>query len=383
MDGYRPNDTNGNRMNGQPPDLNNKMHDKEDWLLDDDIEDLSTDENQLSVDKLLYELISSPEEPTTQDLFAFSDLSRNEAVLVREHWTSIPVARRRHVVRQLVQNAEEDLDLHLGGLLRIALSDEDADVRQVAIEGLWEDTSADLIGEFMRMMRSDPSVDVRAAAANGLGTYVLAGELNEVDSAHTMRAEEALLATLHDQAVALPIRCRALESIAYSSEAGVRQLIEEAYYAPEEAMRVSSLFAMGRSADIRWRGLVRAELQNPSEVMRAQAASACGDLEARAARDDLIGLLGDRDQTVRLAAIFALGRIGGQDAMDALEALTLENDTVESEAADLALEEMAFYADSDAAPLFDESLDDLDEWDIDPLDGWYDSDERDMGEYED
>ena len=56
-------------------------------------------------------------------------------------------------------------------------------------------------------------------------------------------------------------------------------------------------------------------------------------------RDDLLTLLDDSDQTVRLAAIFALGRIGGQDAVDALEALTLESNTVESEAADLALED--------------------------------------------
>jgi HEAT repeat protein len=70
---------------------------------------------------------------------------------------------------------------------------------------------------------------------------------------------------------------------------------------------------MGRSADIRWRGPVRVELRNPSSAIRAEAARACGELEAGAALHDLLDLLFDEDRQVRLAAIFALGRIGGRE----------------------------------------------------------------------
>ncbi len=45
-----------------------------------------------------------------------------------------------------------------------------------------------------------------------------------------MRAEESLLAVLNNEEEPLEVRRRALESIAYSSEAGVRQLIEDGYY---------------------------------------------------------------------------------------------------------------------------------------------------------
>jgi HEAT repeat protein len=223
---------------------------------------------------------------------------------------------------------------------------------------------------------------VRAAAATALGSYVLAGELEELDNALAMRAEEALLAVHTDMTVPLEVRRRALEAIAFSGEAGVRQLIEDAYYSPDEPMRVSALFAMGRSADIRWRGLVRAELRNPSPAMRAEAAIACGELEARAALDDLLDLLGDRDENVRLASIFALGRIGGPDASDALEMIAAGDNAVEAEAAEQALEEMQFYAEVNAFPLFDESQDEEEEWDVDPSDEWYEMDERALGEYE-
>jgi HEAT repeat protein len=335
-----------------------------------------------SFDQLLHRLLHTPDLPSLGELFALSDLSRQDAETLRREWEQIPVVQRRAVVTELVSRAEEQFGLMLGRFLRIALTDPDAETRAAAVRGLWEDDDPDLIGPLVQMMHNDPSVPVRAAAATGLGGFVFAGELEELDSALAMRAEEALLAVLADESVPLEVRRRALESIAFSGEAGVRQLIEDAYYAPDEPMRVSALFAMGRSADIRWRPLVRAELQNPSAAMRAEAAVACGELEAKSALNDLLALLNDREPAVRLAAIFALGRIGGEDARDALETVILGDNPDEVEAAEQALEEMQFYDQVNAISLFDESEDEEEEWDADPADEWYDLDERELGEYE-
>jgi HEAT repeat protein len=88
----------------------------------------------------------------------------------------------------------------------------------------------------------------------------------------------------------------------------------------------------------------------------------------------------DEDPEVRLAAIFALGRIGGRDARTALRAITEEGEPAEAQAAEEALEEMMFYADeaSDVS-LFDEDEDDDDEWEDER---WGRSDNDDLGEYE-
>jgi HEAT repeat protein len=216
-----------------------------------------------------------------------------------------------------------------------------------------------------------------------LGGYVLAGELDELDSALAMRAEEALLAVLNNEQDPLEVRRRALESIAYSGEAGVRQLIEDGYYDSDPTMRVSAVFAMGRSADVRWRGLVRAELQSPYAEMRAEAAIASGELGSKSAAEDVSALLQDVDERVRLAAIVALGRIGGPVAQDALEVMLLSENPLEAEAADAALEEMQFFDQMDAVSLFDEA--DEEEWEeSDDGDEWYDEvDDDDLGEYED
>jgi HEAT repeat protein len=336
---------------------------------------------RFTVQELMQQLVSHRETITGtitgDDLFVLSDLSRQDAAFVRQEWPLIGKEQRQALVRSLVGFAADNLDWHLGRFLRIVLDDKDETVRRHAIEGLWEETEADLLGPLIQLLYHDKSEQVRVAAAGALGNFVLAGELDELDASLAMRAEEALLAILHNDEEPIAIQARALESIAYSGETGIRQLIEDSYYSPDEELRISSLVAMGRSADIRWRGLARAELQNPSARMREEAARACGELEAKKAEADLLELLDDDQQDVRLAAIFALGQLGGNKARDALRRLTQGDDAVAAEAADIALEEMLVNAadgimlldDGEAASDADEADDsDFGPWDTDDFD---------------
>lgn len=337
-----------------------------------------------SVETLLHRLATAPDATPLNEYFALSDLTRAQAEVVRQIWPTLAPATRRSVLAILLEGAETYLDVDLNVFLVTILDDAEADVRQMALETLAESEPApEMLGPIIQRLQHDESDDVRAAAAAALGYYVLAGELDELDTALAMRAETSLVTVLTDPAEALLVQRRALESIAYSGEVGVRQFIEDAYYSPYEELRLGALVAMGRSADIRWRKLVRAELGNPSPLMRAEAAVACGELEAKSSLPDLLALLEDDEGSVRLAAIFALGRLGGKPARRALAGIAA-SDAEESEAAELALEEMLFYAgeDADAYPLFEdtdaeEELDDLDPWD-----GWADDDDDDdLGEY--
>lgn len=340
---------------------------------------------RFTVQELMQQLVSHNEAITGDDLFVLSDLSRQDAAFIRQEWPLIAKEQRQALVRSLVGFAAENIDWHLGRFLRIALDDKDETVRRHAIEGLWEETEADLLGPLIQMLYHDKSEQVRAAAAGVLGNFVLAGELDELDASLAMRAEEALLAIVHNDEEPIAVQARALESIAYSGETGIRQLIEDSYYSPDEELRVSSLVAMGRSADTRWRGLARAELQNPSRRMREEAARACGELEAKKAESDLLELLDDDDENVRLAAIFALGQIGGKKARDALRILTQGDDAVAAEAADIALEEMLVNA-ADGIALLDDSevsgdADESDDSDFSPWDT-DDFDDDKLGSYE-
>lgn len=365
--------------------LNNNFSDGLDGAFDEELEgDLplswGSSTSTLSMDDLLQMLIQETELPSIQMLSAFSDLSRADQATVQRDWPLIPVERRRQVVARLVTEAEENLDLLLGRVLRVALTDEDEEIRRMAIAGLWEDTEPDLVSTFAQMMLNDPETSVRAAAAKALGVFVLAGELDELDTSLAMRAEEALLSVLQNEYEPVPVQAAALESIAFSGEVGVRQLIEDAYYSAMPELRVSALVAMGNSSDLRWRGLARAELLNPEAAMRREAARTCGELEIKAALQDLLLLLEDDDGDVRLAAIFALGRIGGKDAQEALRIMEGSDETAEAEAATLALEEMLFFAGGEDIRLYDEAEDEQDDED-DDWDRWNDDD--DLGEYGD
>ena len=339
-----------------------------------------------TLEELLDRLAVDPEDVPFAEYFLFSDLTRVQAAYVRRKWPALADATRRKVLAVLTGALDEYVSLDITALLLAVLDDSDSEVRALAVDTLADgDPTATLLGPLINLVEHDPSEEVRAAAAGGLGAFVLAGELDEMDSALAMRAEEVLVGLLTDPVEPVAVQCRALESIAYSGETAVRQFIEDAYYSPLEELRVSALVAMGRSADIRWRRLARAELGNPSAVMRAEAAVACGELEAKAALPDLLELLDDEEQMVRLAAIFALGRLGGQRARSALEAIAAGEEVYEAQAAEMALEEMMFYTGVDAAaiPLFDEADDEELLEDVDPWDEWPDDDDDDdLGEYE-
>ena len=307
------------------------------------------------------------------ELGIFSNLTAAEAREVARRWPEIADELRVAIVSTLVDLDEGVVLLDLGEFLRVALVDGFAPVRVWAIEGLHEVLSADLLTRFIALARTDEDAGVRAAAAEALGPFVLAGELDEFDAALAMRAEQTLLELLGDETQPVAVQCRALESIAYSGEAGVRQLIEESYYDENDELRVSAVVAMGRSADTHWRRIVVAELSSASPRMRAEACYACGELEATAGRSALLELLLDEEETVRLGAIFALARVGGEQARDALRLLADGEDDVLAEAAAVALEEMLFYAggEADTAPLFDDDNDDdmdddFDDWESGP-----------------
>jgi len=276
-------------------------------------------------------------------LYGLSHLTRAEAQLFQEVWSLVDAGRRQWILQSLVDIAEASFEVNFNPIFRLCLNDEDEVVRSRAIEGLWEDEDLTLAGLLVRLLRDDPSESVRAAAATSLGRFVLLGELEKIEAAPAMMVEDALLGAIYDPHETLEVRRRAVESIAYSGQAQVQDIIEMAYYDDEEKMRISAIFAMGRSADPLWHEMVIAELDNPNPEMRYEAARACGELEASAALSALIDLIeADPDPEVQEMAIWALGRIGGKEARRVLEACCESEDEALRQAAEEALDELDF-----------------------------------------
>jgi HEAT repeat protein len=296
----------------------------------------------VTFEEMLRRVGDSQKPLSVSQLYGLSGATPAEMVVFARQWPHIEVERRRQIIRSLVEIAEASFEVDFDPLFRHCLTDEDAEVRAEAIDGLWEDEDTVLIEPLVNLLRGDSSVLVRASAAMALGKYVLRAELEELEGEYVAAVRAALLDAIRDLGEDVEVQRRAVESIAYAGDEEVRGIIEGAYYADEEKMRVSALFAMGRSVDPYWRETVLAELNNPNPEMRYEAARACGELEHEEAVPALIELLEDMDREVQEAAIWALGQIGGGEARRALQICCQSEDEVLRAAAEEALAELEF-----------------------------------------
>jgi HEAT repeat protein len=277
-------------------------------------------------------------------LYMLSGLGQEELELLSERWAHMSTSRRRHITSSLVEIAEANVTVDFDNVFHVGLEDEDAKVRASAVDGLWEDRSPGLADVLLDLLSTDPSILVRAAAATGLGRFVLMAELDEVEEELGRRVVQALSRVIDDPNEALETCRRAVEAISYSSEESVRRFIEAAYRHPEEKMRVSAVFSMGRSADTAWGRAVIQELGSANPEMRFEAARACGELELREAVPALLHLIADPDSEVQQVAIFSLGKIGGRDARRALQLCCESEDEIIAAAGDEALSELELTA---------------------------------------
>lgn len=288
-------------------------------------------------DQVLEHLLSPDENVSLAKLYSLCDMTREEAERFAAVWSQVNVVKRRRAIKMMAELAEDDVYADFTAVFRHALFDEDAEVRATAIDGLWESESVTLIRPLLHLLHTDPSEQVRARAAAALGRFVLAGELGHLSAERLHTIVEALIGIISDGTLSTELRRRAVESVAYSSDERVRDIIARAYRDPSRKMRVSAVFAMGRSADPYWCEIVEQELESDDPEMRYEAARAAGELGDRRAVDRLIALLSDPDQEVREAAIWSLGEIGGAKARRALEALLRHPDPNMAEAAQEAL----------------------------------------------
>lgn len=277
-------------------------------------------------------------------LYALSGVPAATLRPLERAWPEIAPERREEVARTLVEMTEASFEVDFHAVFRLLLTDPEPQVRRYAVDGLWEDEDPALIERFLPMLRQDPAPIVRESAAVALGRFLLLAELEEIDADHAWRVARALLEAYDDASEDFAVRRRALESVAYWGEERAREAVEDAYHASEPELRQSAIFAMGRSADPHWRDTVMMELSNAAPGMRYEAAVASGELEVKQAVPKLGELVMDPDREVQQAAVWALGRIGGDRARQILELCLQQGDPVLAQAAEEALDELEMSA---------------------------------------
>ncbi len=281
------------------------------------------------VEEIIAELADSDQPLGMGKLAELSGLTTAELALFTHTWSAIEQGRRRRIVSRLVELAEDNLKLDFQVIFKYCLDDPDAEVRRQAIEGLWESEKTSLIDPLINLLEKDDSEKVQAAAAVAIGKFTLLAEHQKLTDEQMYRIQKSLLAALSDKNKSPEVGRRALEAAAPMSIPEVKKAIEDAYESRDMKLKISSIYAMGKSCDTGWLPALLRELSNPEAEVRYEAAGACGELEEESAVPRLIELIDDFDTDVQMAAIQALGKIGNLEAKECLQqCLENENELV-------------------------------------------------------
>lgn len=280
---------------------------------------------------------------------------------------------------EVIIESEERFFSDYSGEINTYLQDDDADVREVAIQALWEYPTSDHLDILMNLADNDESRQVREAALSGLGIYIWHREVlldemewgpsfpsfdeSELSQAEMQRAYDYLMQIIDDDERSLGERRHAIEAISFSMDAQVQDIIEEAYRHDDDAMKASAVFAMGRNANVGWTDYVLASLDSPVPEIRFEAVRAAGHMGLMQANRDLMSIAEfSDDKAMRIEAIWSLGQIGHDASVDLLEELEeMDPDEDIREIAAIALDEWMMMAE----------LGDYDEYGEFDDDDWY------------
>jgi HEAT repeat protein len=279
-------------------------------------------------------------------LVNFSDLDAIETARFAEIWPSLSDSRRLSILEALIELAEDNVDLNFDAIYKLALRDEAGAVRAAAVRGLEEYEARDLIPVLIEILHNDPEAAARRESAVALGRYALAAELDQIAPDDAALVREALIQSAENVEEDERVRARAIEALGAMSGEETDNLIESVYQEDSLWLKVGAVDAMGRSCNAAWLPTVLHEMENRAPEMRHAAAYAAGEIGEEEAVAPLKRLaIQDPDREVQLAAVRALGVIGGRRAMVALKSILYEGDDDLRDAVQDAMREVEFSED--------------------------------------
>lgn len=279
-------------------------------------------ESQPSFEEALEELRTDDESmPSPALIVGLSGLSSAQIQELAPVWEGLSHSYRRILMQMLVDAAVSNFELDFRPIGFATLQSAEADVRQAAIELLWEDESIDLLEQLVYLAQQDDVADVRAEAVKALGRFILLGEMGDLAETIAREIQDIVLRIIGNSNEDVLVRRFAVESIANCTRDGVPQVIAEAYRNTDSDMRLSAIIAMGRSYDNRWESEILEELSNPDEDTRIAAIRSAGELQLSEGVGQIIKNIRDGEREEQEVAIWSLGEIGGKEAVRVLESL--------------------------------------------------------------
>jgi len=298
----------------------------------------------MSFETTLADLADPAKRILSEQLSSLSQLDAEERLQLLEVWPEMEAGRRLSMLSSMTDMAQDNVELNFDAVFKIALKDEDPEVRGAGLRGLFEYEGRDLIRVLIDLLRNDEDADVRREAAMALGRYAMAAELGHLPDSDGIEIRDALIESAEDDMEDEQVRARSIEAVGVMSGDDTENLIESIFHEESLWLKVGAVDAMGRSANETWLPLLFEEMENPAPEMRHAAAFASGQVGAEEAIQPLRRMaVNDPDREVQLAAVRALGEIGGPAAVVALKAILFEGDDDLQDAVREAITEAEFY----------------------------------------
>src|SRR3972149_956984 len=151
----------------------------------------------MNFEEYLQELADPSVRVRVAQLVRLSALASEQAAQFSAVWPTLAVRRRRQVMQELTDLAEDNVELNFDAVFFVALEDGDAQVRLGAVRELWEHDGPDLVPALLKML-DDQNAGVRAEVALALGRFVLLNEYGKLRERHFREVEAALRRRLED-----------------------------------------------------------------------------------------------------------------------------------------------------------------------------------------
>ena len=276
------------------------------------------------------------------EVMHLSSINEEDISFLKQHWQDADIKRQRKLIANMVALSQKYLYLDFSRIFLFCLRDTDAIVRAQAVSGLADEEDSSLTETFVDLLRDDRSSDVRIAATVALGKLAIQGELGKLPVEQKARVYSSLLMALDKKGESIKVRAKALEAIAPLNLPRIKGLIEEAYQSDDQEFKISAINSMGLNCNRMWLAPLLLELKNVNDSMRHAAVKALGELGEEDAALYLVDILEDENPEIQEEAVHALGAIGGEEARNLLSNLLKDPEMRIRRAAKSALQESDF-----------------------------------------
>lgn len=267
--------------------------------------------------KAVLDALATGNMPSEAMIVALSDLGREEAALVRQHWASLPIVSRTAAMTIATALAHSRVDLDFLRLAHIVLELDTNIARRAALAAVEGRGGSEMAVRIAAVLAGESDGAVLAAAAEAAAPYMLQLELGELDEDAEQLAQE--LRRLLTGEAAFDVHTHALRALGPLSREWVEEAIRDAYYSDEPLLRLAAIDAMGNSANVDWFEYLEESITSEDPQFRVAVAKAYATIGDEAGVDAVAELLEDEDLDVVAAAMNALAEIGGEEAVDHLQ----------------------------------------------------------------